>query len=145
MKIAALLASFVFASVSLAASPPPPTDVVLLDHAKLDAAFVKGGSLLANARFKIMAGHREAPGAVEIHDHDTDILYILEGSATFVTNGTTVEPKTVEPGEIRAKAITGGVPHHLVKGDVIVIPKGIPHWFTEVNGPFLYFVVKTTD
>jgi mannose-6-phosphate isomerase-like protein (cupin superfamily) len=69
----------------------------------------------------------------------------MEGSATFVTGGTVVEPATTGPGEARGKAITGGTPRHLQKGDVIVIPKGVPHWFTEVSSPFLYFVVKVTE
>jgi pyruvate kinase len=28
------------------------------------------------------------------------------------------------------------------KGDVVVIPAGVPHWFKEVSGPLTYFVVK---
>ena len=31
---------------------------------------------------------------------------------------------------------------HIAKGDVFVIPAGIPHWFKEVSNPFLYYVVK---
>lgn len=130
---------------SATAAEPAPTDVVLLDHAKVDAAFAQGGPLLANASYKVSAGRRVAPGNVELHTQDTDIFYILDGSATFVTGGTIVEPAQTGPGEVRGKAITGGVPRHLAKGDVIVIPKGVPHWFTEVSGPFLYFVVKVTQ
>ena len=62
-----------------------------------------------------------------------------------MTGGTLVEPVTAGPGETRGKAITGGTTRHLQKGDVIVIPKGVPHWFTEVSNPFLYFVVKVTE
>ena len=28
------------------------------------------------------------------------------------------------------------------KGDVMVIPAGVPHWFQDVQGPLTYFVVK---
>jgi quercetin dioxygenase-like cupin family protein len=55
-----------------------------------------------------------------------------------------VAPKATKPGEMTAKSITGGVEHHLQRGDVIVIPSGVPHQFTEVSGTFLYFVVKVT-
>ena len=79
---------------------------------------------------------------MEIHEKDTDVFYITEGSATFVTGGTAADQRTVSPGEIRAPKITGGEEHHLNKGDIIVIPNGVPRQFTEVNGPFLYFVVK---
>ena len=30
----------------------------------------------------------------------------------------------------------------LRKGDVIIIPAGVPHWFKEVKSAFNYFVVK---
>jgi hypothetical protein len=31
------------------------------------------------------------------------------------------------------------------KGDVIIVPKGTPHQYTEVSGSFDYFVVKATS
>ncbi len=70
------------------------------------------------------------------------MFYILQGSATFVTGGKMVEPKTTAPGEIRGSGIEGGESHTLSKDDVIVIPAGVPHWFKDVQGLFLYFVVK---
>ena len=38
--------------------------------------------------------------------------------------------------------MTGGDVHQLKKGDVIIVPAGVPHWFKEVSNPFLYYVVK---
>jgi len=132
------------ASGIAAAAEPPPTDVLQIDHAKVDAAFASGSMVTANSSFKVLAGRRTAPGLVEIHEHDTDIFYVLDGTATFVTGGTAVDPRPTAPGEIRAKEMTGGEPHQLVKGDVIVIPAGVPHQFTAVSGTFLYYVVKVT-
>jgi quercetin dioxygenase-like cupin family protein len=128
-------------SLSAKAQPGP----ILIGHDKVAAAFARGGPLLETNNFKIQAGRREAPGLVEIHARDTDIFYVLEGAATLVTGGKAVEPKTISGDEVRAKEIAGGESRHLVKGDVIVIPKGVPHWFKHVNGPFLYYVVKVTD
>ena len=128
---------------ALAGDTPQPA-VVHFDYEKVAAAFTKGKPLLITDTFKVLAGRRDAPGPVEIHERDTDVFYVLDGSATFVTGGKGVDMKTVSPGEIRGKEIVGGEPHHLVKGDVIVIPNGVPHWFKEVNGPFTYFVVKVT-
>ena len=145
MKTVILIALLAFGSVHIAhAAEPPPTDVVLIDHAKVDSAFAQGKPLLINSDFKVSAGRRDAPGLAEIHEEDTDIFYIVEGKATFVTGGTVVEPKPTEPGEIRGPRITGGTARHLVKGDIIVIPKGVSHCFTEVSGTFLYYVVKVT-
>ncbi len=132
-----------FACTAFAADPSP-SEVVHLDHEKVDATWTKGAKLLQTEEFKVMTSHREGPGKVEIHAHDTDIFHIIDGTAEFVTGGTVVDLKTGANGESQGKEITGGETHHLAKGDVIVIPRGIPHWFKEVKGPFLYFVVKVT-
>jgi quercetin dioxygenase-like cupin family protein len=132
------------ALTAFAADEPHSTGVIHLDHEKVAAAFAKGGPLLATNNFKVQAGRRTGPGEVEVHEFDTDIFYVLEGSATFVTGGKALEAKVTGPGETRAKIITGGQEQQLAKGDVIVIPKGVPHWFKEVNGPFLYYMVKVS-
>ena len=69
---------------------------------------------------------------------------MTEGSATLVTGGKVVNQTTKSPGEFGGDKIEGGVTRKVVKGDLIVIPQGIPHWFSEVEGTFLYFVVKVT-
>jgi mannose-6-phosphate isomerase-like protein (cupin superfamily) len=141
MKLAFILA--LLASCLLRPAVAAETSgVIQIDGEKMAAAFAKGGSLLQTNNYKVMAGRRVAPGEVEIHEKDTDVFYITEGSATFVTGGTADGQHTVSPGEIRAPKIAGGEEHHLSKGDVIVIPPGVPHQFTAVEGPFLYFVVK---
>ena len=67
---------------------------------------------------------------------------MLDGTATLVTGGAVVEPKTTEPGQVRGPQIQGGETRQLRRGDVVVVPAGVPHWFKEVPAPFLYFVVK---
>src|SRR5579859_7152186 len=128
--------------IAVAAEKPPTSGVIHLDHEKVAAEFAKGGPLLATNNFKVLALRRDGPGEVEVHDQDTDVLYVLEGNATLVTGGTTTEPRTTTPGETRGKSIVGGVDRLLSKGDVMVIPNGVPHWFREVKPPFLYFMVK---
>jgi mannose-6-phosphate isomerase-like protein (cupin superfamily) len=61
-----------------------------------------------------------------------------------VTGGTVKEGKTTAAGEIRGKAIEGGETRRIGKGDVLVIPAGVAHQFTQVDGPLLYYVVKST-
>jgi mannose-6-phosphate isomerase-like protein (cupin superfamily) len=119
--------------------------VIHFPNEKVAAAFATGTPLLVTNNFKVQTGNRTGPGEVEIHEHDTDIFYILEGSATFVTGGKALEPKLIGPGETRARSITGGEERSLTKGDVIVIPKGVPHWFKAVKGHVLYYVVKVTS
>ena len=140
-----LLLSGALVLVAVAADKPSDSGVIHLDHDKVAAVFARGGTLLATNNYKVMALRRDAPGEVEIHDRDTDIVYVLEGSARFVTGGEAKEPRTTAPGEIRAKNIVGGEERDLVKGDVLMVPNRVPHWFKEVKGPFLYFVVKVSQ
>ena len=104
--------------------------------------FRTGGLLLDEGRYKIDAGRRTAPGEVEYHDKFVDVMHVIDGSATVVTGGQMIGPREVSAGEIRAEVIDGGIAHKLSNGDVLTIPNGVPHQFTEVSDPFLYFVVK---
>ncbi len=111
----------------------------------VEAAFAKRAVLVDGSggrNYMVHASRREAPGMVEVHTKDTDIIYVLKGSATIVTGGTMVDGKTVAPGEIRGREITAGETRPLVPGDVLIIPNGIPHWFKEVQGPLLYYFIK---
>lgn len=109
------------------------------------AAFAKGEVLVGgeNGRnYMVHASHRDAAGMAEVHVDDTDIVYVLEGSATFVTGGHVEGGHTTAPGEIRGAAIRGGETRHIAKGDVLIVPNGTPHWFMDVTAPFNYYVVK---
>jgi glc operon protein GlcG len=120
----------------------PAAPVTYLPEKHVRQAFVKGMPLLEVANYKVHASHRKEPGLVEIHTRDTDIIYMLEGSATLVTGGTLIDPRTTEPEEIRASESRGGDSRMINKGDVIIIPNGTAHWFKEVKGPINYYVVK---
>ncbi len=106
--------------------------------------FARAAMVRETPLYKVHASHREAPGVAEIHTLDTDVFYVVAGTATFVTGGTAVEPKTTAPNEIRGTRIEGGEAMTLQKGDAVIVPNGVPHWFKEVKGPFDYFVVKIT-
>jgi glc operon protein GlcG len=110
--------------------------------AELMAKFRTGGILLDSDRFTIDAGRRTGPGEVEYHERVVDVMHVIDGSATVVTGGDMVGAREVGPGEVRAQAIDGGTRHELSNGDVLAIPNGVPHQFTDVSDPFLYFVVK---
>jgi unsaturated rhamnogalacturonyl hydrolase len=127
-----------------ASNPPAPDTVKYFSSADVHAAFEKGSPLLNKdgRTYWVTAGRRDKPGQSELHEKDTDVFYILQGSATFVTGGKMLEPKTTAPGEVRGTGIEGGEVRTLSKDDVIVIPAGVPHWFKDVQGTFLYFVVK---
>jgi glc operon protein GlcG len=80
-----------------------------------------------------------------VHVRDTDIIHVLEGKALFVVGGTVVDGKATAQDEVRGSRIELGTEYKLSKGDVFVVPNGTPHWFKEVDGPLLYYVVKVTS
>jgi glc operon protein GlcG len=129
-------------AAALANTAATPAEVSYLDSERVWAAFAKGMPLIEVGGYKIHASRREAAGQAEIHERDTDIVHVLGGSATFITGGAAVDTKMVAPDEIRGAAIKDGQSRHLAPGDVVVIPKGVPHQFLDVEAPFTYNVVK---
>jgi glc operon protein GlcG len=117
-------------------------EVTYFNSKKVSESFAKATTLFKQDNYRIVTGRRVQPGEVEIHTLDTDLMYVVQGSATLVTGGTPVQPRDSAPNEIRAKTSQGGESHQLAKGDVIVIPKGIPHWFKAVSGTFDYLTIK---
>lgn len=119
--------------------------VTFIDSKAVADAFAKGAVLSGGTNgenYMVHASRREKPGLAEVHDLDTDIIYVLDGTATVVTGGKSVDPKTIEANEHRGTSIDGGETRQLKKGDVLIVPKGTPHWFKQVDGTFLYYVVK---
>jgi quercetin dioxygenase-like cupin family protein len=119
--------------------------VTHVDSEKVAAALAGGrggGSLLATKDFTVSGIKRTGPGQVEIHDRETDIFYVTDGEATFVTGGTIVGGKQTAPGQTRGTDLHGGQTVRLKKGDVITIPAGVAHWFKDVSPSISYLTVK---
>ena len=90
-------------------------------------SFTKGMPYRERAS-QVHACRHEVPGP-RFTRADTDIVHVLEGSATLVTGGAAVEPKTIAPDEIRGKQIQGGEIRRMRKGRRDCVPMASPHWF----------------
>jgi len=123
------------------ANRPP---VLFFDAKQVTTSFSTGAVLLdgVDRNYMVHTSRRDKPGLAEVHSLDTDIIYVLQGSATLVTGGTAVGAKEIAPDEIRGSRIEGGVTRELSKGEVIIVPNNTPHWFKDVNGEFLYYTIK---
>jgi hypothetical protein len=144
MRIPSWLTTLALGVLPLAAAHAQTADAAVryIPAEQVQAAFAKGVPMVEVGDYKIHASRRDGPGMAEIHTRDTDIAYILQGSATLVTGGTALDVKEIAPEELRGRAIDGGETRELRPGDVVVIPNGTPHWFKTVRAPFLYYVVK---
>jgi glc operon protein GlcG len=127
---------------AMAAAPVP---VSYWDASAVAASFANGAVLLdgaGNRNYMVHTSRRDKPGMAEVHALDTDVIYVLHGSATLVTAGTVVGGRATAADELRGTGIEHGASREIAAGDVIVIPRGTPHWFQRVNAPIEYFTVK---
>jgi glc operon protein GlcG len=141
----AIAGSKAFDPGSMSMSIDPAPAVSYWEKSKVDDAFSKGGVLFDGSdgrNYMVHASRREKPGQAEIHTKDADVIYVLQGAATFITGGEAIDAKTTAPDEVRGVSIRNGQTRQIAKGDVIIVPHGVPHQFLEVTDPFLYYVVK---
>ena len=86
-----------------------------------------------------------------IHTEVTEVYSILEGSGTLVTGGRLIDPQPREitprrlmisgPGFTGA-GVEGGVSREVAEGDVVIIPAGTPHYFSDIPVSITYSVVR---
>jgi glc operon protein GlcG len=132
-------------AVAADSTTPSAKPITYIESRKVADSFAKGSVLIDGSdgrNYMVHASRRDKPGMAEVHTLDTDIIYVQEGSATFVTGGSVVDGKNTASDEIRGASINGGETRRISKGDVIIVPKGTPHWFKEVDGTMTYYVVK---
>ncbi len=142
MTAAIIAAGLLAVAVTAGEDATPARAVTHLAAADVEAAFAKGRPLVELENYKIHASRRVAPGEVEVHTADTDIIHVLSGTATLVTGGRIVGGREIAREEIRGVTINGGLTRTLEVGDVVIVPNGTPHWFKSVRGPMTYYVVK---
>ena len=126
------------------AAPPPGSPGLFVGAAPLaaalDAAKAKSTDLaLASVgvtnQYSIHEVYRGKSAPPAVHPGWTELHFILEGSATFVTGGTN---KGSGPGAI----IEGGVSQKIAKGDAVIVPANTPHWYQTVDGSVTYLEVR---
>jgi mannose-6-phosphate isomerase-like protein (cupin superfamily) len=84
---------------------------------------------------------RTKPAGAVAHDGFAELHHIVEGSGTFVTGGTIARPTGGRGGA----TIQDGVSRHVAKGDVVLVPPGMPHWYKDLDGPITYLEVRWAE
>jgi len=84
-------------------------------------------------------------------DQVSAVVRVLEGAGAIVTGGTLVNAQrmpandpdadVIGPG-VRGKAILGGQSRRVSAGDMVIIPAGVAHGFSEIEGPITYLVIR---
>ncbi len=116
--------------------------------AGLDSIGLETGS--AGAAVSIHQGvsvrRRAAGGPTQyaiIHRRSIEIFQIVDGSGTLVTGGTLARPLADSSAtNMRSFRIDNGESRRVAVGDVVVLPPGTPHWFSELDGSVSYLQVN---
>jgi len=87
------------------------------------------------------------PDSSLLHDRVTEVYQILTGAGMFETGGTLVDGKPVDltseaAGPSIRGTIQGGESRRMGPGDVVVIPPGVPHRFSSLEGIITYMVTR---
>jgi mannose-6-phosphate isomerase-like protein (cupin superfamily) len=86
-----------------------------------------------------------------IHSEVTEVYTVLEGSATLVTGGRLIDPRPREDTALRrmvsgpgwtGNGMEGGVTRRVAEGDIIIVPAGTPHYFSEIPESITYTIVR---
>lgn len=86
-----------------------------------------------------------------VNDRTTSIFIVLDGAGTLVTGGALTNPRQLSSNDpdlklvgsgSRGNGIQNGHPRRISKGDVVIIPAGVPHGFSAIEKSITYEVVR---
>lgn len=134
----------------------PATHIAREDHqAALKEQIAKGvidqpimASEVLGGKASVAMLHRTKPETSALsHDRVTETYHILSGTGTLVTGGALRDAKPtdlsrVNAGMSQSGTRQGGLSRKVKPGDIILIPAGTPHSFSELDGPISYLVYR---
>jgi mannose-6-phosphate isomerase-like protein (cupin superfamily) len=159
-------AALEMATAQQAASPAKPLPATYISAADIQANLNGAPDAATNPQpnirvidaggYNVAVGvlHRPQtpPGVAAVHFKVTEIYHVMDGAGTLVTGGTMVnaKPRPADSTSVKLEdgpgasgtAIQGGVTRRIKAGDVVVIPAGVPHWFSKIEGSITYVVVR---
>ena len=92
---------------------------------------------------------KSAPPNATVHQTNVaEVYYMLEGAGMLVTGGTLKKPATPRQSnlgnwtDIGSDGIEGGTARRIAKGDMVIIPGGVPHGWASTEGDITYLIVR---
>ena len=91
-------------------------------------------SMIQLAPYNVSLEYRAAVANAAVHETEAELFYVIEGSATLVTGGKLTKENRTNAANLTGSGIEGGNPRKVAKGDFIMVPEGVPHWFSAIDG-----------
>ena len=90
--------------------------------------------LLELTPYNVNIEYRAAIAPAAIHEKEAELFYVVDGAATMVTGGKLVDETRTNATNLSGTGIENGVSRTIAKGDFIIVPENMPHWFSSIHG-----------
>jgi len=100
------------------------------DQANFAQPIVQLAPYNANLEYRVAGINANA----SVHEKEAEMFFVVEGSGTLVTGGKLRDERRTNPENLSGSGIDGGTRKKVSKGDYIMVPEGVPHWFGEIDG-----------
>jgi len=91
-------------------------------------------SMIRLDQYNVSLEYRAAVANAAVHETEAELFYVVDGSATLVTGGKLRNESRTNAANLSGSGIDGGQSRHVAKGDFIMVPEGVPHWFSVIDG-----------
>ena len=91
-------------------------------------------SMIRLDQYNVSLEYRAAVANAAVHETEAELFYVVDGSAMLVTGGKLKNESRTNAANLTGSGIEGGQSRHVAKGDFIMVPEGVPHWFSAIDG-----------
>ncbi len=110
-------------------------DITALMHKQPPDRNSLGQTFLTDGPYKVNMEHRVAGAGGAVHEREAERFYVIDGAGTFVYGGKLVDEKRTNESNLSGTSISGGETRKVSKGDWFMVPAGVPHQVSAVDGP----------
>src|SRR5436309_52495 len=136
-----LLSSLIWAGQRSAQTAPPQplqggavtaADLLAI-VAKLPADRNQNQTFLQLAPYNVNLEHRVMVAQASVHEKEAELFYVIDGGGTIVTGGKLTGEQRTNADNLTGTGVEGGASKKLGKGDFVLVPEGVPHWFSAID------------
>jgi mannose-6-phosphate isomerase-like protein (cupin superfamily) len=147
IRVVAFGLACLVASAAVVAQTAPATVLTTSDVQAALAAAASSEMMVARMKntdaYRVNVVKRTTPQGAIAHDVGTEVHYVIEGRATLVTGGVIERAPQPASGTPRPPAtIRGGQSRTVSAGDIVLVPVGTAHWYSQIEQPITYLEVR---